>query len=138
MFVPLTPGQIEGAVKGAIKGGAEATTDAFKSWWRWRKRRKWLASVTGQLNEMFANRQSAWRTLKKLATAFDEDPPFTLTRETLKGLHEQGVRRSVLDKPVYFKKNNWVLTVDANGTERPAQDNNGLYILQDGVPEGHI
>ncbi len=138
MVVPLTPDQVEGAVKGAIKGGAEATTDAFKAWWRWRKRKQWLDSVTDQLNKMFARRKYAWRNLQTLARAFDEDPPFTFTRETLKKLHDQSVRRNTLDNAVYCKMNNWETTIDASGIEEPIKDSTGLYILKDGVPEGHI
>ena len=134
MFVPLTPEQVEGAVKGAVKGGAEVATDVFTGWWKWRKRSAWIKSVTGQLNEMFANPEYAWRGINVLATAFDDDPPFTLTREALRGLHSQSVRRDIGGKSIYFKKNNWKLT--AKGL--PVKGPDGRYILADGVPEGLI
>ena len=133
MFIPLTSGHVEGIVKGVIEGGANVTARALREWSDKRRRKRWIDNATNQLNQMLANPRFAFRNLNKLATAFDDDPPYTLTRETLRGLSQESVRRNVLDENTWIKENNWMWTRGENSPDRPAKDRNGLYVLRDGV-----
>ena len=95
-FTPLTSEQIADAVEGAIQEGAESATATTEKRLKVSRGKKWLDRVTVQLNEMLANPRFAFRRIETLATAFDDEAPFALTRGILKRL--PGVRRSTLQK----------------------------------------
>jgi hypothetical protein len=126
-IMPLTSEQIAEAVE-----VTSATIDHRLG----SREKKWLDKAAKQLNEMLANPRFAFRSVETLATVFDDDPPYTLTRGTLKRL--PGIRRSTLRASAWIKEDNWVWTVDENGRKRVAKDSEGRYILQENVPEGHI
>jgi hypothetical protein len=85
---------------------------------------------------MLANPRFAFRSTGTLASVSDDDSPFNLTRCILRRL--PGVRRSTGHKNVWIKENNWIWTTDETGRRSVAKNNNGRYILEEGVPEGRI
>ena len=85
-FMPLTPDEIAEAVKGAIQEGADVSTTTIERRHEGSIEKKWFDKVTNQLNEMLANPRFAFRSIETLATKFDDESPFTLTRNTLKRL----------------------------------------------------
>lgn len=88
---------------------------------------------------MFANRRQAFRSLEVLATAFDDEPPYTLTRATLRRLRSETVRRNTGTRDSWVKANNWDWQIDEQTRRRSiAKDASGLYILAEDVPEGFI
>jgi hypothetical protein len=134
-FTPLTSEQIAQAVEGAIHEGADASV-TIRRRLRTSAERRWLGEVALRLNEMLANPRFAFRAVETLASVFDDEPPFTLTRGILKRLPE--VRRSTLEKNAWIKEDNWEWVIDEQGRKRVARGDNNRYLLQEGVPEGRI
>jgi hypothetical protein len=66
-----------------------------------------------------------------------DKPPYDFTTEVLKGLLGETVILSNSDKPVWIKENNWKWTINPDGSRSLDKDSDGLYILKEGVREGH-
>jgi len=135
-FMPLTSDEINEALNGAIKEGSNVSATTIERRRKGSIEKKWLAKVTKQLNEMLANPRFAFRNIETLGTVLDDEPPFTLTRNTLKRLPD--VRRSTLKNNAWIKENNWVWRIDEKGRRKVAKNDSGHYILEKGVPEGRI